>query len=92
MKKKTGRPRKSADKKKAEYLQVRVEDAEKQAFTEAAELSGQALSVWVRDQLRQAARRKIEEFGKQVPFFPFPEEVKYQILKSECARNGPAGS
>jgi uncharacterized protein (DUF1778 family) len=49
-------------------MQIRVDDAEKDGLAEAAELPGQTLSVWVRDQLRRAARQTLEEFGKEVPF------------------------
>jgi len=66
--KKPGRPRKPLDKAKGERLQIRVEPAEKQAFTEAAELAGQDVSVWVRDQLRRAAREALEQSGRSVPF------------------------
>jgi uncharacterized protein (DUF1778 family) len=65
---KQGRPRKPPEKSKGERLQIRVEPAEKQAFTEAAQLAGQDVSVWVRDQLRRAARQALEESGRSVPF------------------------
>ena len=59
--------------RKQELLQVRVNDAEKEAFTDAAELSGIALSAWVRERLRQVAARELEAAAKPVPF-----------LKSKC--------
>jgi uncharacterized protein (DUF1778 family) len=66
MEKKRGRPRKVVS--KAEHLQVRLDESEKVAFAEAAELAGQSVSVWVRDQLRRAARQQLEEVGRPVPF------------------------
>jgi hypothetical protein len=66
MRNKRGRPRKVAS--KAEHMQVRLDEAEKQAFAEAAALAGQSVSVWVRDQLRRAARQQLEEVGRTVPF------------------------
>jgi len=66
-----GAPRKPPDKIKASSLLVRLEVVEKQAFTEAADLCGQALSVWVRDQLRRAAEAKLRESGREVPFSSF---------------------
>lgn len=68
MKRKAGRPRKAADRSKVELLQVRLESNEKQGFTEAAELSGIALSAWVRERLRLAARDELGRVGRAVPF------------------------
>ncbi len=53
---------------KAEHLQIRLDSAEKQAFADAAALVGQSMSVWVRDQLRGAARQQLEEVGRAVAF------------------------
>jgi uncharacterized protein (DUF1778 family) len=72
MKKKTGRPKKNPSKSLGRTIQFRLTDGEKQAFSEAAGLSGQEVSVWIRDQLRQAAQRKLEENGKPIPFFSLP--------------------
>jgi hypothetical protein len=63
-----GRPRKPPDKVKEKLLQVRLSAAEKRVFVEVAELTGFALSVWIRDQLRRAARQVFAEFGKTDPF------------------------
>jgi uncharacterized protein (DUF1778 family) len=68
MAKKRGAPRKPPDEAKGVLMQIRVDAAEKQAFTEAAALCGQKLSVWVRDQLRQIAKQKLTEAGKLVAF------------------------
>jgi hypothetical protein len=68
MKKQRGRPPKSPDRTKGVLLQVRLEVAEKQAFDEAAALSGLTLSVWLRERLRIAARRELEKAGRSVAF------------------------
>jgi hypothetical protein len=65
-----GRPKKSPGEAKAILLQVRVNAAEKEGFADAARLSGQDLSVWVRERLRQAAARDMEAAGQPVPFLP----------------------
>ena len=78
-KRQQGRPCKPPDKRKGELLQVRLETAEKQYFADAAELVGQELSVWVRDQLRRAARQLFSEFGKNDPFIRrIPSEGEVQ--------------
>jgi uncharacterized protein (DUF1778 family) len=68
MARKRGRPRVGPGKAKADYLEVRLEVAEKEAFKEAADIAGLALSAWVRERLRKAARRELEESGRLVPF------------------------
>lgn len=55
-------------KRRAGLLQVRVDDAEKQSFESAAELSGLAVSVWVRERLRQVAARELQAAGRPVAF------------------------
>jgi hypothetical protein len=72
MARKRGRPPVDPDKAKAEYLDVRLEFTEKQAFKEAAELAGLPLSSWVRERLRLAARKELEEAGRAVPFLTKP--------------------
>jgi len=53
--------------KKAELrdanLLVRLQPAEKKAFQDAAELSGIALSAWIRRHLRKAAISELREVG-----------------------------
>ena len=68
MAKKRGRPPVDPDKAKAEYLEVRLEVAEKEAFKDAAELAGLPLSSWVRERLRKAARHELEASGLPVRF------------------------
>jgi hypothetical protein len=55
---------------KAQTLQIRLTDAEKDGFQAAANLSGIALSSWVRERLRLAAIRDLESAGQKVPFIP----------------------
>jgi uncharacterized protein (DUF1778 family) len=63
---KRGRPPK--DQARRRLLEVRLDESEKQAFKDAAELSGLGLSTWVRERLRQVARRELEEAGRKVAF------------------------
>lgn len=53
---------------KAQVLQIRVSEAEKQGFSAAADLAGIPLSSWVRERLRLAAIRDLEAAGQQIPF------------------------
>jgi hypothetical protein len=53
---------------KAQVLQIRLSDAEKQGFQAAADLAGIPLSSWVRERLRLAAIRDLESAGQKIPF------------------------
>jgi uncharacterized protein (DUF1778 family) len=53
---------------KSESLKLRLGPEEKQAFQDAANLSGVALSAWIRERLRKAARKELEEAGHQIAF------------------------
>jgi hypothetical protein len=55
--------------RKQELLQVRVDSAEKEAFAEAAELAGIALSAWVRERLRSTAAQELGAVNRTVAFF-----------------------
>lgn len=68
--KKRGRPKSGRTDLKEGYLDLRVAPDEKLAFKNAASLAGVPLSMWVRERLRRAARRELEEAGQQVPFVP----------------------
>ena len=68
MKTKRGAPKKPSSQAKGELLQIRLSAAEKQAFSDAATLAGQALSVWIRDQLRRVSQQRLQEAGRAVPF------------------------
>jgi hypothetical protein len=65
-----GRPPKGSGEKKDEYLEVRLETNEKQAFNEAAKLAGLQLSTWVRARLRVIARKELEDADLPVAFMP----------------------
>ena len=49
-------------------MKVRLDVREKQTFNEAAELAGLALSAWVRERLRQMARKELEDAGREPAF------------------------
>lgn len=70
MTKQRGRPQKEPARSKGDYLDVRLEPAEKQAFKEAADLAGLALSAWVRERLRRAARDELGGAGQPIAFLP----------------------
>jgi hypothetical protein len=53
---------------RSENILIRLERGEKEAFQQAAQLSGLTLSAWVRERLRRAARIDLENAGKQIPF------------------------
>ena len=65
-KSKGGRPRKAV--KLDSILHLRLEPIEKKAFTDAANLAGIDLSSWVRERLRRAAVRELEEVGRIAAF------------------------
>jgi uncharacterized protein (DUF1778 family) len=65
---KTGRPKKKPEAVKADYIEIRCEESEKQAFRAAAEASGLPLSGWVRERLRKIARKELEDMGMPVAF------------------------
>lgn len=53
---------------KTGVVRMRVAEPEKTAFEEAAELAGISLSAWMRERLRLAAIRELENAGRSVPF------------------------
>jgi uncharacterized protein (DUF1778 family) len=61
-----GRPKKPLV--RHEYLEVRLESAEKQAFKDAADLAGIPVSSWVRERLRRAAVRELEDAAIPIAF------------------------
>lgn len=71
-KKTRGRP-KLASGGKDERLELRMEHAEKQAFSTAAHLAGLALSAWIRTRLRAAAQLELREGRLPVPFLAKPD-------------------
>ena len=63
-----GRPKKDSDQRQTESLDVRLTEAEKQAFKNAADVSGMAVSAWVRERLRRVAAKELQEVNQPVPF------------------------
>ncbi len=51
-------------------VQIRLTDPEKDGFEQAADLAGVPLSVWVRERLRMAAIRELQDAGRRAPFIP----------------------
>ena len=51
-----GRPPKSDDERADALVQLRLTDAEKAVWQEAAERDGQKLSAWIKDRLNKAAK------------------------------------
>jgi uncharacterized protein (DUF1778 family) len=56
------------DRARTGRLALRVEPSEKEAFEQAAELAGVPVSAWIRERLRRAARRELEDANKAIPF------------------------
>jgi uncharacterized protein (DUF1778 family) len=53
---------------KTDRLGLRMTPTEKPAFQDAAELSGLAVSAWIGERLRAAARKELAAAGRQVSF------------------------
>jgi hypothetical protein len=49
-------------------MKIRLSSQEKETFEKAAGLSGIAVSAWMRDRLRRAARRELQDANQPVPF------------------------
>jgi hypothetical protein len=54
--------------RKSESMKITLGHEEKQTFQKAAKLSGIAVSVWMRDCLLRAPRRKLQDANLAVPF------------------------
>jgi uncharacterized protein (DUF1778 family) len=65
MKKQT---KKIVDGRKEDYMELRLDAAEKEAFVQAAKVAGMSLSGWVRDRLRRASRKELEDMSMPVAF------------------------
>jgi len=52
----------------SDLMQLRLKPEEKDAFQQAADLAGIGLSSWVRERLRWAATRELENAGRSIPF------------------------
>ena len=68
MAKKRGRPPADPKTAKTVHLDMRIGVDEKHAFKEAADLAGLALSAWIRERLRTAARKELEDADRPVAF------------------------
>lgn len=68
MAKKRGRPPADPKTAKTVHLDMRVGVDEKQAFKDAADLAGLALSAWIRERLRTMARKELEGADRPVAF------------------------
>lgn len=55
--------------RKSVPLNIRVSEPEKAAFARAAEIAGTPLSAWMRERLRYAALRELDNVGEVAPFF-----------------------
>lgn len=65
---KAGRPRKALSQVKGESIELRLATPEKQAFKDAAQIAGIPLSIWIRERLRRAAVRELEEADRPIAF------------------------
>ncbi len=53
---------------RTDRLEIRLESNEKDGFQDAADIAGIPLSNWVRERLRWAATKELQEAGRDVPF------------------------
>ena len=53
---------------KTEFVKIRLSETEKEGFEKAASVAGIALSAWMRERLRRAAIRELEEASQPIPF------------------------
>jgi hypothetical protein len=65
---KRGRPKLPVGGKKGAYMEMWLHEAEKEAFVSAADASGMSLSAWVRDRLRKASRKELQDMELPVAF------------------------
>ena len=56
------------DRARVGRLGLRVEPEEKEAFEQAAAIAGVPVSAWIRERLRRAARRELEDANRAIPF------------------------
>ena len=54
--------------RKEQVVIMRLSSTEKAGFREAADLAGIGLSTWIRERLRHAAIRELEQAGRIAPF------------------------
>jgi hypothetical protein len=58
MKKQIGRPPLSPGEAKGAVLQIRLTEAQRAEYAQAAERAGMSLSAWIRDRLAKASKRE----------------------------------
>jgi uncharacterized protein (DUF1778 family) len=61
---------------KSEFIKIRLDPEEKQAFQEAADFAGVSLSAWMRERLRRSARIELEDAGQQIPFLMHRQGIR----------------
>jgi hypothetical protein len=66
---KRGRPKNPDSSVKRRVVQIRLSEAEKQDFSDAAKFSGLPLSSWARERLKKAARDELRKAKKDGDFF-----------------------
>lgn len=71
--KRRGRPPKSSGETKSVGVLLRLGVAEKRGFQDAADIAGIPLAVWMRERLRRAATRELEEAARPIAFLRFAE-------------------
>lgn len=57
---------------KTDSIEIRVQADEKTAFKQAADLAGIPMSAWIRERLRRAAVKELEDASMPIPFLQKP--------------------
>jgi hypothetical protein len=60
---------------KTEFMRLRLQLEERQAFEQAAVIAGVPLSAWARERLRRAARMELVDAGRHVPFIKYKDRT-----------------
>jgi hypothetical protein len=71
--KRRGRPPKGSTETLSESILFRLSTAEKAGFQSAARVAGIPLAIWMRERLRRAATRELEEAARPIPFLKMEE-------------------
>lgn len=53
---------------RTQTMEIRVSPEEKLAFRDAAQVAGIPMSAWIRERLRRAATRELEDAGREIAF------------------------
>lgn len=62
-------------------MRLRVNDDEKDGFTQAAELAGVSFSSWARERLRSIAAEELTAKGRKVPFLSVKNAKRARVDK-----------